>query len=200
MGAPRVYFIGWRAYISQVDAPISQRRTYTLQLHGLLQQQRVARLPKSQIQAANGGNILWPIHALGIYISKVGMLYWRQMRILRANNKMSRARESLIKGHFRLSISSLRSLSQRSSDGRIVPSLMAGPVSHRTGASIIVNSHYVRPVCIVDDKLHRLGTLICPSRCLRVRSKHSSTTAAVIGLAVERPSYEQALLVVREAW
>ena len=47
---------------------------------------------------------------------------------------------------------------------------------------------------IVDDKLHRQGTLTCPSRCLRVRSKHSSTTAAVMGLALERPSYEQALL------
>ena len=134
--APRVHLIGWRAYIPQVDAPTSQRRTYTLQLNGLLQQQRGARLPKSRIQAPNDGNSLLPIYALSIYMSQVRMLYWRQMPILGASNMMSRTREFLIKSHFRSPIVSLGSPSQRLSDGRIVPSLMAGPVSLRT-------AHYI---------------------------------------------------------
>lgn len=70
-------------------------------------------------------------YALGIYMSQVGILDWRQMRLLRDTNKIGRARESLIKGHFRLSISPLGSPSQSSSNGRIIPSQMAGPVYYK---------------------------------------------------------------------
>lgn len=58
------------------------------------------------------------------------------MQIFGASNKISKAREFLVKSRFRLSIFSLGSPLQRSSNGCSFPSLMIGLISHRTAHHI----------------------------------------------------------------
>lgn len=77
--------------------------------------------------------------------------------------------------------------------------LIAGPLSHTTvhhilwlGLPILFCLDVGTNTLHTNSRRSRISTSACLSRCLNVRGKYFSLTAAVMRLAVQRPSYKQA--------
>ena len=123
----RLIYIPWRIY--NLTATTSYRID-----NELLDYKEFSIILQAYVWPQILDSLFW--HAF-IYTIYVWVLDWRQIRILDASKKISRAWESLIKSRFRLLIFFFGSPIQRLSNSRIILSQMA-LISHKTAYLISV--------------------------------------------------------------